>query len=555
MKNPLVYLKPNVVIEPLIDGWYAWTHLVSPATAAMNITGRHLKIINSYIQAPQIHEMAVRNPKLLGGPFMDIPATRLDEVKLLKEKTLETRKDMIALSDAIKELDTMLKTNAKGYSLEPLYEKVPDILKGYVELIYDLNNNPSFRFFEKLLYKSKFNNKSTQSIALWITENDERPFVLSTPRVESDHEKVVHFEIPFDHQFIDVISKMKRNPNSLTAIKQLISFKNAVQEELFDNLFTEEAPMPYQKYTGDKARMRYFGHASILVETKDISILVDPLVSYYGYQSDVSRFSDFDLPETIDYVLITHNHQDHVLFETLLPLRHRIKNLVVPRTQGGALQDPNLKLALQNIGFQNVIEIEEMETITLGNVQITGIPFIGEHSDLNIQTKICHHVQVDKFSILFAADSCNIENRLYEHIHREIGDIDVIMLGMECDGAPLSWIYGPLLTEELARDKDNSRRLAGSNYERGMNMVKVFNPKEVYVYAMGQEPWLEFISSIKYTEESHPIIASNKLIADCHQRGIRSERLFGEKEILYHIHSQNDECSDIARTNQYLQAA
>ena len=34
-----MYLKPNVVMEPLVDNWYAWSHLISPATAAMNITG------------------------------------------------------------------------------------------------------------------------------------------------------------------------------------------------------------------------------------------------------------------------------------------------------------------------------------------------------------------------------------------------------------------------------------------------------------------------------------------------------------------------------------
>ena len=63
------------------------------------------------------------------------------------------------------------------------------------------------------------------------------------------------------------------------------------------------------KYDGDKIRMRYFGHACILIETKEISILVDPLISYYGYTSDVSRFSDFHLPDTIDYILITHNQK------------------------------------------------------------------------------------------------------------------------------------------------------------------------------------------------------------------------------------------------------
>ncbi|MEO7584341.1 MAG: MBL fold metallo-hydrolase, partial [Ferruginibacter sp.] len=60
-----------------------------------------------------------------------------------------------------------------------------------------------------------------------------------------------------------------------------------------------------------------------------------------------------------------------------------------------------------------------------------------------------------------------------------------------------------------------------------------FNPKEIYVYAMGQEPWCEFISSIKYTDESNPIVQSNKLVNLCRQRGMIAERLFGEKELLY----------------------
>ena len=70
---------------------------------------------------------------------------------------------------------------------------------------------------------------------------------------------------------------------------------------------------------------------------------------------EVNHFSDFILPDKIDYVLITHNHQDHILFETLLPLRHKIKNLIVPRTNSGRLEDPDLKLMFNNIGFKNVI--------------------------------------------------------------------------------------------------------------------------------------------------------------------------------------------------------
>jgi hypothetical protein len=64
-------------------------------------------------------------------------------------------------------------------------------------------------------------------------------------------------------------------------------------------------------------------------------------------------------------------------------------------------------------------------------------------------------------------------------------------------------------------------------------LIDIFKPAEVYVYAMGQEPWLEFISSIKYTDESNPIVQSDKLVSLCRSRGLIAERLFGEKELLY----------------------
>lgn len=530
MNDRKYYLKPNVVIEPLIDQWYAWSHLISPATAAMNITGRHLKIMNSYVQAPQIHAAAVKNPKMKGGPFVDYDGGRVDEIKDLIEDTMKKRKNSIELQSAIVELDKMLKTKAKGYSMESLYEAVPDILKGYVELVYDLNDNPSFRLFESLLYKSEFYNQSSQSIALWVTNNDERPFCLSTPKLHDP--SVLHLNIAFSHKGIDELSKMKRTPGTIDEIANLLGVE-AEDRALFETFFTEHKHPEYKKYNDEKARMRYFGHACILVETKEVSVLLDPVISYYGYDSSVAHFSDVDLPDVIDYVIITHNHQDHILLETLLALRHKIKNIIVPITTSGALQDPNLKLMFKSLGFQNVIEMDEMEELKFEGVSITAVPFTGEHSDLNVRAKNCFHVAIKEFSFLFVADSRIMEPALYKHVQRAIGNVDVLFLGMECDGAPLSWLYGPLLTEGLARDKDQSRRLAGSDFGKGITLVDIFNPKEVYVYAMGQEPWLEFISSIKYTPESNPIVQSNRLVEECQKRGIIAERLFGEKELMY----------------------
>ena len=522
------YLRQNVQVEPLVDQWYAWPHLVPPATTARNITHRHFKIMDSYINAPQIHANAVKNPKMLGGPFIDYGGKRVDEVRALRDRTKRERSSLIELSEAIDALDSMLRSSARGSSLHPLYEKIPSALRGYVELVYDLNNHASFRLIEPLLYRSHYYDPLKQSIMLSTISNDERPFVLSTPRFES--QDALHLRLSFDDPAVDNLFRLKSAPRSWGEIKDMLRVADA-QDALLKSFLTPEPPPQYSPYMGPGVRWRYFGHACILIESQGTSMLFDPVLSY-TYENGISRYTYRDLPDTIDYVMITHNHQDHILFETLLQIRHKVKNIVVPRNNGGKLQDPSLKLLFQNCGFRNVIEIDELEEIQDRNVRISGVPFFGEHADLDIKTKMAWLVRIGLHSLLFAADSCNIEPRMYEHLHREFGDVDALFLGMECDGAPLSWLYGPLLTQKLERSLDESRRLSGSNFEQGMHIIDTFHCREAYVYAMGQEPWLNYIMSVKYTEQSRPIVESNRLLEACKMRGIIAERLFGEKEIL-----------------------
>ncbi len=542
--NDLLYLRQNVQVEPLIDQWYAWSHLIPPATAARNITERHVKLMDSYINNPRIHANAVKNPKMMGGPFIDHGGERVDEIRALRDRIKSERAHLMELSAAISALDTMLREKARGYSLHALYPEVPEALRGYVELSYDLNNHPSFRLIEPLLYRSRYYDPSQQSIMLSIIQNDARPFVLSTPRLESEHS--LHLKLPFADPAIDDLFRLKNQPQPWTAIQERLQL-GGEQAELMRSFLTEEAPAPYTAYTGEGVRWRYFGHACILIESNGVSMLFDPVLSY-TYENDVSRYTYLDLPETIDYVLITHNHQDHILFETLLQIRHKVKTIVVPRNGGGHLQDPSLKLLLENCGFRKVIEIGEMEEIRNKNISIMGLPFLGEHADLDILTKMAWLVKIGSHSLLFAADSCNIEPRLYQHLRKEIGNVDALFLGMECEGAPLSWLYGPLLTQRVERAMDESRRLSGSNYEQAWSIVDLFGCREAYVYAMGQEPWLNYIMSIKYTAESRPIVESNRLIEACRSRNIIAERLFGEKEILIEPAGQG-------RTASLLQAA
>jgi L-ascorbate metabolism protein UlaG (beta-lactamase superfamily) len=523
-----LYLRQNIQFEPLVDQWYAWSHLISPATCARNVTERHLKIMDSYISTPKIHANAVRNPQMAGGPFIDYGGRRVDEIKALRERTKRERAQMIELSAALSDLDALLRAQAKGFSLRPLYEQIPAILRGYVELGYDVFNQASYRLIEPLLYRSRYYDRRAQSVMLSTVSGDDRPFVLSTPRLDGDG--LLHLHVPFDDERIDELFKMKYVPQPWRVVQELFDLTDA-QRALFQTFFTTEAPRPYRRYQGNGVLWRYFGHACILIETPQVSMMFDPVLSY-TYETTLSRYTYEHLPETIDFVLITHNHQDHILFETLLQLRSRIGTVIVPRNASGALQDPSVRLMLEQCGFKRVVELGEMETIPLQDGSITGLPFFGEHADMAIATKMAYLVTLRGESLLFAADSCNIEPTLYKHLHAEVGDIRALFLGMECDGAPLSWLYGPLLAQRLERAMDESRRLSGSNYEQAMAIVDEFNCRDVYVYAMGQEPWLNHVMSLRYTPQSRPIVDSNRVIETCQRRSICAERLFGEKEIL-----------------------
>ncbi|MBS0350563.1 MAG: hypothetical protein JSR33_05125 [Proteobacteria bacterium] len=69
MKN-IYYLKSSVIPEPLVNQWYAYPFLVSPATSAMLTTYSHLPIMQSYVDNPKSHEGMLKYNEMVGGPFI-----------------------------------------------------------------------------------------------------------------------------------------------------------------------------------------------------------------------------------------------------------------------------------------------------------------------------------------------------------------------------------------------------------------------------------------------------------------------------------------------------
>ena len=524
-----VYLRQNALAEPLYNRWYAWPYLVSPVTAPMYVGNLHLRLMESFLANPQGHVAASKNPAMRGGPFLNFDESKVPGVERLLEKTRREAAPLLEFADAVRDLTRILTTRADGSSLQPLYGAVPEPLQGFVELVYDVNNQPAIRFLEPLLYRSRYYDESAQSIALSVVDDDDRPFVFSTPRLEENDGLCLG--LPYRHEGLDRLFRMREEPKPLGFAREALGLSDSANGR-FEKLFTDQPPRAAEPRDLSGVRVRYFGHACLLIETRDTSILTDPVIAY-DHGNGIPRFGFADLPRKIDYVLITHAHQDHCMLETLLQLRHKVGHVIVPRNNGGGLADPSLRLALERSGFERVSEIDELGSVETPGGSITSIPFLGEHGDLNIRSKTTYLVRLLGKSLLFCADSNAFEPRLYDHLRDLVGDLDAAFIGMECAGAPMSWLYGPLLTAPLARRMDQSRRLDASDCERAMGLVTRLRPRAVYVYAMGSEPWLTYLTSIHYTEQSRPIVQSRALVEACRGLGVPAVALFGKNEMSF----------------------
>jgi len=522
--DDLVQTRPNVAVQPLIHHYYAWLNLVSPLTAAMTFTKLHVPMLRSFTDTPELHRRSARDPKLRGGMFVDLPDDSRERAAMLASALGDGQKAM--LSNAIDELSVLLEKAADGYDLSPRYRDVPQPLRGHVELVYDLNDHARVRYGEKLLYRSGHFDEAAHSVDLSLCTADARPFAMTTPRFPgSGH---IHAAMPLRDPRIDLLCSAMSTPRRFGDLREAFEVSDSGLPE-FSALFrTVGAPRPGRNLDGAGLRVRYFGHACVVVQSGQVTVVTDPFLS--DSLGD-DRYIHADLPDFLDYVIITHGHQDHLELGTLLKLRHKTGVVVVPKTSSGALQDPSPKLCLEALGFPRVVDVEPGDILEFDGGHITVCPFIGEHCDLDIGAKVTYAVRIEGRVLYFAADNRGVDRITFKHIHEMIGDADQVFLGMECDGAPLSWIYGPLFSRQIDPGMSRSRKLNGSNAVEAMGIVRELRARQAYVYAMGREPWLVFIMATSYAENSYQLQQMAEFFQRCADAGVRAAELYGCAEV------------------------
>jgi L-ascorbate metabolism protein UlaG (beta-lactamase superfamily) len=122
----------------------------------------------------------------------------------------------------------------------------------------------------------------------------------------------------------------------------------------------DEWPSPFRdappaRVEGDGLRVSYVGHASVLIQTHGVNLLVDPVwseraspVAFAGPRRVNAPGVDLDdLPE-IDAVLVSHNHYDHLDVATLSRLsRGKTQRILTPLGNDAIMRDADGALRAQ----------------------------------------------------------------------------------------------------------------------------------------------------------------------------------------------------------------
>ncbi|MFI5916512.1 MBL fold metallo-hydrolase [Dactylosporangium sp. NPDC051541] len=518
------FLRPNAIIEPLVDRFYAWHHTVAPVQAALNLSALQLPMLESYLQSPQVHAAACANPELRGGYFVNIPERRAGEVRDLVAAIKRDRAPMLRFAEAIGEAETLLQQEATGFDLTPLYPKLPPELNGAVELAYDTGNQATLRFIEPVAYRSPAYQEERQSVQLSLEPGVERPFILSTPRLPSPD--ALDLDIPFRHDGLRELFAARLSPTTVGRLREALEVPDDRVPAL-ERLLTDAPGQAEDRHIDAGGRIRYFGHACLVLQSPEATVVTDPFINADTNAS--GRYLLSDLPDHIDLVVITHGHQDHIVLETLLQLRGRVGAIVVPRSSRGNLCDPSLGLYLRHLGLP-VAEVDDFDEVPFPGGKVTATPFLGEHADLDIRGKSTYWVEIAGRKIFVGADSSGIDPALYRYMRADLGPADMAFLGMECDGAPLTWLYQALLTRPVTKKMSDSRKLSGSNAEQAGAIVTELGAGEAYIYAMGEEDWLGHVMATSYTPDSYQLKQVEAFLARCAATGVKAEHLLGQRE-------------------------
>lgn len=124
-------------------------------------------------------------------------------------------------------------------------------------------------------------------------------------------------------------------------------------------------------------RVTFMGHTSIMLQSAGATILTDPL---FRVPLNIPPLAFGATRLKLDAICCTHSHWDHCDLATLLHFDKRTP-VVIPRVKKPTAFNPPMVQALNWLGFTDIRELDVWDTIRIGDIEMTAVPFHGEQDE------------------------------------------------------------------------------------------------------------------------------------------------------------------------------
>lgn len=231
-----------------------------------------------------------------------------------------------------------------------------------------------------------------------------------------------------------------------------ILFKSNSKAEPNKNIAVQKVDSISIANYNSKTRFIWFGHSTFLLQTKGKNLLIDPMFGDVPAPNPLlgnKRFSN-ELPieieklPSIDAVLITHDHYDHLDYESIQKLKDKVKLFFTPLGIG-------IHLLKWGVEKERIIELDWWEEIKFDDLTIRCTPaqhFSGRGISDREKTLWCSWIiESDDENLFFSGDSGYASH--FKEIGEKYGPFDFAF--MECGQYNNLWPLVHMLPEETAQ--------------------------------------------------------------------------------------------------------
>lgn len=261
----------------------------------------------------------------------------------------------------------------------------------------------------------------------------------------------------------------------------------------------------------------WFGHSSYLLQINGIKYLLDPVfsgsVSPMPFSGKAFKGADYYksnmLPDKIDYLIISHDHYDHLDYKTVTSIKDKVENVIVPLGVGEHFE-------YWGYDKDKLIELDWYEEKELSNdVKITAVP--SRHTSGRL-IKMAQSLwsafvlEIAGRKIFLGGDSSYGNH--FKDINQKFGDFDLVIL--ENGQYNEMWKYSHLFPKETLQ----VAKKLGAKY-----VIPVHNSKFTLAPHNWNEPLKELL---KYNEEFNLSILTPKIgeVVDLKNLDKKYERWF-----------------------------